>query len=242
MPFKAGKSTELWLDAVDVSPYFNDAGFEINIDAGETSTFKATYKTFIEGLPGAKLPAKGYFDPVVDAQLATALRNGGSVATFFPAGAIAIGDLGRLVAVDETKLAESSPVGGVVLMTCEMQGTGVVGLGQALHVLGVDSGTTNGATKDDGAATATGWMAHLHVTAISSGTWTVKLQDASASNFSDGADVTGGTFTALTIPGQQRLVGATHTTALRRYVRYVATVVGGSTPTITFGLAYSRNG
>lgn len=242
MPFKHGKTTELWLDAVDVSPYFNDAEFGVEVDTGETTSFKATYKTFIEGDAGSKLAAKGYFDPVVDAQLALTLRNGGSVLTFMPAGAVAIGDLARLMAIDTTKLAESSPVGGVVLMSYEAQATGIVGFGQVLHILTVDSGTTTGATKDDGAASATGWQAHLHVTAISSGSWTVKLQDASAANFSDGADVTGGSFTALTVPGQQRLVGATNLTALRRYVRYVATVVGGSTPTITFGLAYARSG
>jgi hypothetical protein len=70
----------------------------------------------------------------------------------------------------------------------------------------------------------------------------VKLQDASASNFSDGADVTGGAFTAATTPTSQRLQSATATTALRRYVRYVATRTGGAGGDgITFGLAYSRN-
>jgi hypothetical protein len=43
-----------------------------------------------------------------------------------------------------------------------------------------------------------------------------------------------------TVPAAQRLVSAAGAT-LRQYVRYVATVVGGTTPTITFGLAYARN-
>jgi hypothetical protein len=42
------------------------------------------------------------------------------------------------------------------------------------------------------------------------------------------------------VPAAQRLVSAAGA-ALRAYVRYVATVVGGTTPTITFGLAYARN-
>jgi hypothetical protein len=56
------------------------------------------------------------------------------------------------------------------------------------------------------------------------------------------ADVTGGAFTAATTATSQRLLSATSTTALRRYVRYVATRTGGAGGDgITFGLAYSRN-
>ncbi len=241
MPFRHGSKTELWLDAVDVSTYFNSLGFAIDIDIAESSTFKAAAKTFEEGLAGAKVTAKGYYDKVNDAQLATILRNGGSVLTYGPGGMAAIGDLARLISIHETNLTESSPVGGLVLMSFTALGEGITGFGWALHPLAIDSGTTTGATRDDAAASSTGWTAHLHVIAVSSGSWVVKLQDASAANFSDGADVTDATFTAATGPTQQRLRGAALTTTVRRYVRYVATVTGGSTPTITFGLAYSRN-
>jgi hypothetical protein len=120
--------------------------------------------------------------------------------------------------------------------------SGPIGFGDILHILTEDTNTTTGATKDDTAATATGWIAHLHVTAVDAGSWVVKLEDASASNFSDGAVVTDGTFTAATGATSQRLVSAAETTALRRYVRYVATRTGGAGGDgITFALAYSRN-
>lgn len=239
---KHGKNAELWLDGVDVSQFFSDLSLDIDVDTADTSTFKASWKTFIEGDASTKVTAKGFYDKVNDAQLATFLRNGGSVLTAFPAGAIAIGDLGRLVNAHETNLTESSPVGGAVLMSMAVLASGVMGIGYALHVLGTDVNTTTGATRDDTAATATGWQAHLHVTAVTAGSWVVKLQDASAANFSDGADVTGGAFTAATVPTAQRLTSATSTTALRRYVRYVATRTGGAGgDSITFGLALARN-
>ena len=115
-----------------------------------------------------------------------------------------------------------------------------MGLGWALHAMAADAGTTTGATRNDLAASTAGWQAHLHVTAVTGSptSWTVKLQDSV-----DGttwADVAGGAFTATTLPAAQRLASAAGAT-LRQYVRYVATVVGGTTPTITFGLAYARN-
>lgn len=240
MPFKHGKATELWLDAINVSEFFNDLTLDVDVDVAETSTFSGSYKTYIEGNAASKVTAKGFYDKVNDAALATALRNGGSVLTYFPAGATAIGDLGRLVSIHESSLGESSPVGGAVIMSYNAQGDAIVGYGWALHLMGVDTGTTTGATRDDTAATSTGWTAHLHVTAVTGSptSWTVKIQDSA-----DGgswADVTGGSFTATTIPVAQRLRSAALTTQLRRYVRYVATVVGGAGPTITFGLAYSR--
>lgn len=241
MPFKHGSKTELWLDAVDISQFFNAADLAIDIDVAESTTFKAAAKTFEEGLAGSKFTAKGFYDKVNDAQLAAILRNGGSVLTYGPSGMAAIGDLARLVSIHESGLIESSPVGGLVLASFTAQDDGVVGYGQALHPLAADVNTTTGATKDDTASSSTGWRAHLHVTAVTAGSWVVKLQDASAANFSDVADVTGGAFTAATVPTSQRLVGAAGAT-VRRYLRYVATRTGGAGgDSITFGLAYSRN-
>jgi hypothetical protein len=241
MPFKHGKSTSVWLDVLDLSVYFNDAALNVNVDTAETSTFTATFKTFVEGVAKGEVNFKGYYDSVNDATLATTLRNGGSVLTYAPAGALAIGDLARLVSVHSTKLDESSPVGGAVLMDYSAQGDGIVGYAAILHTLAAaDVGTTTGAGLDGLAATTTGWHMHTHVTAVTGSptSWTIKLQD-STDNITF-ADVTGAT-SAGNAPYASRLAGAALNTTLRRYTRYVATVVGGTAPTVTFGLAVSRN-
>jgi hypothetical protein len=247
VPFKYGNTASVWLDNFDVSQYFNAADLAISVDAAETSTFQSSWKTYIEGLAASKVSLKGYYDKTNDAYLQTNIQDGGSVLTYIPGGSIpaAIGDVARLVWVHNQDVAESSPVGGVVLVSASYQGDAPVGFGTVLHGIGTtDTGTTTGAGADGLAATTTGWHAHLHVVAVTGAptSWTIKLVDASASNFSDVADVTGGGFTANNAPTgfSQRLSSASGAT-LRRYVRYVATVVGGTAPTITFGLAVSRN-
>ena len=241
---KDGAGTSVWLDLIDASQFFNEAGIDLSVETAETTTFQPgispAWKAFIEGVASSKVTVKGFYDQVNDAAMVAKIRNGGSVLTYGPHGLVAIGDPARLVLVHDTAVAESSPVGGAVLMSATFAGDAPVGLGWALHPIAADSGTTTGATRNDLAATTAGWQAHLHVTAVSGAptSWTVKLQDSA-----DGttwADVTGGAFTATTIPAAQRLVSAAGAT-LRAYVRYVATVVGGTTPTITFGLAYARN-
>lgn len=240
---KYGAGCSVWLDLVDASQFFNDAALDLAVATADTSTFQPgvspAWKAFIEGTAEAKATLKGFYDQVNDAALFGDIRNGGSVLTVGPQGMVAVGDPARLVSVHETTVAESSPIGGAVLVSTAYQGDGTVGFGWALHPVAADTGTTTGADRDDSAATTTGWVAHLHVLAVTGSptSWTVKLQDAATT---DWADVASGAFTATNVPAAQRLASAAGAT-LRRHVRYVATVVGGTVPTITFGLAYARN-
>ncbi len=111
--------------------------------------------------------------------------------------------------------------------------------GFVLHPLAEDTNTTTGSSRDDSASSSTGWLAHLHVTAVDGGSWVVKLED-SADN-SNWLDVSAGAFAAVTAAGGQRLASAADTTTLRRYVRYTATRTGGSAGNgITFSLHYAR--
>ncbi len=241
---KYGSGTSVWLDLVDASQFFNEAGIDVSVDTAETTTFQPgvspVWKAFIEGVASSKVTVKGFYDQVNDAALFGNVRDGGSVLTYGPQGLAAVGDPARLVWVHDTAVAESSPVGGAVLVAAAVAGAAAVGRGGCRPPGARGAGPPPGGTRDDGAATSTGWQAHLHVTAVTGSptSWTVKLQDSA-----DGttwADVAGGTFTATSVPAAQRLVSAAGA-ALRQYVRYVATVVGGTAPTITFGLAYARN-
>ena len=107
--------------------------------------------------------------------------------------------------------------------------------------MATDTGTTTGRARDDAAATTAGWQAHLHVTAVTGAptSWTVKLQDSA-----DGT-IAGPTSPAPPSrpPTSRPRSGWSRRRGRRsaEYVRYVATVVGGTAPTITFGLAYARN-
>lgn len=239
-PFAHGKATSVYLGAIDLSGYLDSMSLAADADSAETTTFHATWKRIVTGTIGAKVDYSGLYDPteLQLGQLITSETPG--VLTYCPAGDIAIGDRARLVSARETQFTNGSPVGGVVNLKGSFTAEGVVGIGDVLHPLAEDTNTTTGAQKDDGAGTTTGWTAHLHVIALDGGSWVIKLQDAAVSNTY--SDLTGGAFTAATTATSERLVGATPTTALRRYVRYVATRTGGSAGDgITFALAYSRN-
>ena len=241
MPFLHGSKTSVYLDGLDLSPYLNMADWSTNQDTAEVTTFSADWKSYIAGTQGASASFGGFYDPdMLDLEniLGDDFSLTSGVLTYCPRGS-AIGDGARLFSVGASDYAQSSPVGGVIAVKWDPKTSAPVGLGQVLHPLGADTDTTTGADKDDAAATASGWIAHLHVTAVTAGSWVITLEDAAVATW--GA-VTGGAFTAVTGAGSQRLLSADNTTALKRHVRYVATRTGGAaSDSITFQLSYSRN-
>lgn len=239
MAFKHGRFTTVMLGSVDLSPYLTTADTTAELDAADAATFGKTWRSVVVGVAGYNLETAGYYDPA-ETSLPTLFNTYvPGVITICPGGGATIGDGARLAAPLSVSYTESAPVGGIVAISASFMGTGIVGFGDVLHPLGEDTNTTVGSSKNDGAATSTGWTAHLHVTVVDGGSWVVKLEDSA--NNSDWADVTGGAFTAATGATSERLRGAADTTTLRRYVRYTATRTGGSAGDgITFFLAYSR--
>ena len=130
--FRYGAKSLVTVNAVDLSAYCDDAGLDVGIDTAETTTFAATWKTFIEGLASAKFSLKSNFDPTLvtgPAVVLTGLIGGGAKSVVFnPAGTVT-GELKRTVSAILTAYTESAPVGGKVTFTATFQGTGAVAFG-----------------------------------------------------------------------------------------------------------------
>lgn len=240
MTFLHGRNTKVWFNAYDVGPYLSSIGFSGSRDTADVTNFASGgNKEAIAGTRSSTISAGGFHDADLT-ELDTTMDSGSGVLTWSPGAGSAIGDRTYLASIIGTSLQRSSPVGDVVAIAWDTMADTVTGLGWILHPKGEDTNTTTGASKDDGAATSTGWQAHLHVFAVDGGSWVVKLQDSA--NNSAWTDVTGGAFAAVTGAASERLVSAASTTDLRRYLRYLATRTGGTAGDgITFALGYARN-
>jgi hypothetical protein len=239
MTTKHGKNTTVMLGSVNLSPYLDSMDLSADMDTADTTMFGSTWKSAIPGVLSGKVDFSGAYDPTQAALPTLFLSMLPGVLTYCPGGGAALGDGARLVSALDVSHANSSPVGGLVAIKGSFQATGTVGFGEVLCPLGVVTGTTNGGDQDDLASSSTGWTAHLHVTAVSSGTWTVTIQDAATNDWAALAAPIA--FTATTTATSQRLQSATAVVTVRRHVRFVATVAGGSSPTITMFVAFSRN-
>jgi hypothetical protein len=236
--FKHGSKAAVWYGGYDLTAYFHTAELTATSETADTTTYGSTWRTFLPGVVSAEYSLEGLYDPAETA-IQAALASAGNVLTIMPAGTT-IGDAARLVPVITSEYGISDAIDSAVGISWGVTANDALAFGQVLHAFTEDTNTTTGAEKDDAAATATGWTANLHVSLVDGGSWVIKLQDAAVSNTY--SDVTGGSFTAVTVPGAQQLFSASSTTALRRYVRYVATRTGGIAGNgITFGLTYARS-
>lgn len=237
MPFKHGRLAALWLNEVDVSPYFASALWGAKVALAPVTTFTAAWDAFISGESASTLTAAGYYDSSEADQVRETLQEAVGQLTYFPAGAIAIGDQARLLNINSSDYKSGSKIGSAVVMDWTAASTAPVGLGTCLHVLqsealGTITGTGDGLLTQ--LANTTGAIAHLHVTAVSSAvSSSFKLQDATTLG---GAytDIASGAFVNVTAVGSQRLVIPG---TIRQFVRAVA-VIGPATT--TYGIAVAR--
>lgn len=240
MPLIHGSRGRIMWNGYDMTEYLSAAGMEVEVGNADTTTLRKGWRENIKGQASATFPFEGFVDAAQKAILYDQLGVNAGVLTYCPGGDDAVGDLARLIAATSTSLGSANSLDEAVALAWDVTSQGLVAWGQVLHPLGEDTNTTTGSSKDDAAATSTGWTAHLQVPLVDGGSWVVKLQD-SADN-SSWSDVSGGAFTAATTRTAQRLQSSSLTATLRRYVRYVATRTGGTSGDgITFQLTYSRD-
>lgn len=99
-----------------------------------------------------------------------------------------------------------------------------------------DDEATDGDSLDGGASTSFGWSAWLQCFALGSGTPTIKIMDsADDSTF---ADLSDGAFGAIAANTTERIVAASATAELRRYVRVSTT---GTFTGLDFAVVLVRN-
>jgi hypothetical protein len=245
--FRHGKSTKVYFDQYDLSPYLNDVSVQQSADASETTSFGQSAKTYIAGLQDAKITAKGMFDGVStdgsDVILPPTLGStSDSTVSYFPDGFVdasaGSARVAKLARVLSTSYEVSSPVADIVSISAELQADGLVDDGVLFFAdKSVSTATTtNSGSWDNTTSTANGGVANLHVTAnAATGNTTFKIQH-SADNTTF-ADL--GTFTVVptVTKTSERLTIATGTT-VNRYVR--AQAVTANTGAVTFTIAFAR--
>jgi hypothetical protein len=124
-----------------------------------------------------------------------------------------------------TEYSISSAVAATVDATLTTQTTGDTGYGACLATLAAITADTNGSSVDNGASSANGAVAHLHVTAYSGFTSNAIRIEHSTNN---STWTTLASFTSVTATTSQRLA---ITGTVNRYVRLVDDVTGSGSCT-----------
>jgi len=158
--------------------------------------------------------------------------SGKSPVSVYVGDADAIGDTGYLTSdAVVTKMSTPIAIGDLIKVSATMKGNGRLGFNAILlHVLAADSTSTNSASVDNAASSASGGRGNLHVTAATGSGGTIKIQHSSDNSV--WVDLV--TYTASTAASCQT---STVTGTVNRYLRAISTISAASSVTFVAGFA-----
>lgn len=190
-------------------------------------------RSYIAGIGMAEVSFDGLFDPdsgASDPVINTVTDGSEHVVTVSFQGATAIGERAVVLNVLQTDAPLGADINDAVTLSTGKAATGSSGGGIVLHHHNQESSTGNFASVDNGASTANGAIANLHVTEFSGTNATIKVTDSA--NDSTFADLI--TFTTVTGTTSE------HATATGTVERYMRVELTGTFTTITFTVAAAR--
>jgi hypothetical protein len=252
MAFVAGKSTKIIANKYDLSAYFNNMDLTWDKNAPETTTYGVNDRTYLPlGLRGGTISLSGLYDAssnAVDEVLAAALGGAAVPVLIGPDGLSIAEHATGEVARDNadvvymanslyTNYSISSPVDGVVAVTADIQAHQGIHQGFSLHDLTARTTTANGNSIDEEAASTSGGVGFLHVTAASGTAPTLDVVIKDSTDDSSFVELIAFTQTATTTAERKTVAGA-----VSRYVRVEWTIddTTGGSPSFTFTVGWAR--
>ena len=130
MAFRAGRQAIVTVAGTDISASLSQADVGVTGGTGETTTFGASWQTFLATLLVGTCSLSGYYDPTAStgpaAVLVTAITGLAAVAVVVKPGGSTTGQRSASFSAILTGYSESAPVGGIVTFTCSMTPTSTV--------------------------------------------------------------------------------------------------------------------
>ena len=238
-----GKNVRIYINGVDLTTAFNDLTIGGEVDTAETSTFGTTYKTYVAGLADGMISLGGVWDgaaAAVDATLAGLLGTAGTLVSIGLEGDTR-GTRAALAQSTETKYEITAGISDAVAVSTEFQQSGGIGHGWWLHAKAATTGNQSAGSSnsvDTGTTSSTGYLANLHIFAVSGTSPTLDLEVWDSADNSSFAVVTGAVFAQQTAAGAVQLSSTSQT--VRRYVAVKRTIGGTSSPTFTHAVSFAK--
>lgn len=238
-----GADCRVYVGVRDLSPDLISVDVSGTAEVHDATTFSNTnWRSFDPGLGSWEGSFSGFWETNAGANITSIERQledilgsntaGKSVLSVYLGDADAIGDNGYLTSeAITTKMAAPVSIADLIKISATLKGNGRLGInGVLLHVLGADSTSTTGTSVNNGASSAAGGRANLHVTAVTGTGGTIKIQHST--NNSTWVDLI--TFTASTAASCQT---STVTGTVNQYLRCLSTINVSSSVTYVTGFA-----
>lgn len=239
MPFINSNQTKILYGSTALAAYIRSANPSASVDMLDVTSLANTSKAYIAGLEEYNLNVEGMFDNATGAgslwdALITPINSDLIVATSVAPNGFANGSSVWLLPARTVTFDVSSAVADVVGFSLAFGAGQSASLGTSLLDLAALTSTGNGSSVDNAAATSNGYVANLHVTAVSGTTPSMAIVIQHSTNNSTWSTLA--TFTTATAATSQVLTGSG---TVNRYVRASYTL-SGTTPSFTTQISLAR--
>jgi len=235
-----GKDAGIIIEQFDVSSDLTEIQPSAEVDALEATTFGNTGHRHALGLRSGGIQINGLYNDGASGiyTLLTSIFQASTpkIATAHPRGTT-LGYPAELCYADLTNIAKPIKYADLISLSAYLKASeDGIDFGLWLQALAAVTGTGNGTSVDNGAATWNGGVGVIHTTAIAGAAPSVVWKIQHSANNSVWADLV--TFTASVAVGAERIEVAAGTT-VNQYLRAVRTF-GGTTTSITSAIAFAR--
>jgi len=234
-------NSRVMADQYDISPFLQKMNPIRNRDYADCSTLVSTSHEYTPVLRGGSFALEGLYrtNQIAGASLQdifATLPDTQIIVTGYP-DTRAVGKPALLMYADVLKYNLDNVVADLVKVMIDLSSQKWhVEHGVSLHDLTAETGTGNGTSVDNGAATTNGGVSVFHCTAIAGAVPSVVVKIQHSTNNSTWVDLL--SHTAATAATKGRVEVAAGTT-INQYLREVHTF-GGTTSSITFNSAFAR--
>ena len=239
MAFVSSQSTRILHGAVAIASTVRSASPSFSQAMIDVTTLGDSSKNFIGGIDEWSFNVDGVFDNAttagsVHAAMNSPLAASDTVAVSVAPTGFAAGSAVWVFPAKEVTYEVKSQVEGAVEYSLAYGAGTAPSVGVSLADLAAVTTTSNGTSQDNTAATSNGFVAQLHITAVSGTTPSLTAVVQHSTNNSTWTTL--GSFTAATAVGSQVITG---TGTVNRYVR-IAWTVSGTTPSFTVQASVAR--
>jgi hypothetical protein len=231
-----GKDGAVLFDEYDLSAYLTQVSMGKQSQAVNITTFGNDDKVYLPGLGEGSVSLQGIWDGDAGASdvVLDAAVGANAVITVGLGALSAVGNPTIMLRALDASYQQRATVNDAVRITANATANGGIRVaGRVLQPLEAETTTFDGTSVDNGASSAFGGVGHIHVTAFSGTSATVKIQDSA--NDSSWADLI--TFANVTGVGAERLLVAGQ---VDQYLRFSITADNFTSMTIACSFARNR--
>lgn len=166
MAFNHGKNTRILVGEKNLSQFFNSADASSSVETADTTTYGDDVRTFIIGQEEGSISLSGLWDGApgaVDEFIKAAIDADTALVYTQGVSGVKPGNAVDMTLAVSTSYSRSSPVGDVVSISMDAQGSGGVHSGKALTDMEAEVSASGDGATISWPTTSPRGVAHLHV-------------------------------------------------------------------------------